>query len=747
MAFAKIRRMLPRQVTYLNTPHLRWPPMLNCEIEENLKPEKGPFLMRLLRTTLLAAVLGWGIAGGTPAQAAEPFGEYQYGPHWRNTLDVYVPSGQSGPHPLVVYLHGGSWLTGDKSDADQFADRLLARGMAVASLNYRYSQNATFPAQIHDCKGALRWLRAHASDFNIDANRIGVFGESAGAHLAALLALTGGNASLEGSVGGNGTFSSEVSCMVAASGTTDLFALVDEGGSMETESQLIGRSVPEIFANINTPSYANWVALVRAASPTWHASSNDPPTLILHGTEDDLVPFEQSQLLFDALLDDGVAVAFQTMPNIGHALPTQYELQIFDFFQQHLEASPGPVFDVINGSSSGDAFGTSIAMIDDVNGDGVADILVGAPYNDQRDVSAGRATLYSGASGTILRTFYGRTRGDLFGFAVASAGDVNNDGRGDLIVGAPAFDGAGNDSGRVYLFSGGNGAVLRSWTGQAAGDRFGRAVARPGDVDGDGTSDVLIGAPFADIRGSASGSASVYSGATGSRLLLLHGVRAGDRFGQAVTGGGDLNSDGRPDIIVASPFYDPSSSRINAGRILVYGKTGDQWSTRLAISGQMAGENFGFSISGNGDLTGDGIADFVVGAPGYDGAAVNNGLLRIYSGATGSLVRSVASSMAQANQGFGVSLAIVSDVSGDGRADVAVGSTHFHTNGVDVGRVVVLGNAGATVAKTVVGNLADSQFGFCLVDGTSKLVIGSPSMRVNGTNSGACLLYSTQSLP
>jgi len=708
-------------------------------------------------TIIVGATIG-GLAIAAPARAAEPIGDYQYADHWRNTLNVYVPTDRPGPYPLVVYIHGGGWLSGDNSAANLYADALLSRGIAVAGINYRYSYHDPFPAQLHDCKGAIRWLRAHADEFDLDVNKFGVFGESAGGHLASLVALTIGDATLEGNVGGNTSFSSGVTCLVDVYGPSDLFALVADGGTMAAESQLIGHSVPDIYQNIGNPSYASLVSLVRSASPTWHVSANDPPALILHGTNDDVIPFSQSQLLYDAMLDRGVTVAFQSMPGVGHELPVGYEQQVFDFLQQHLGGSEGGgsdgILDVLGGSSSGDAFGSSIAVIDDVNGDGIDDILVGAPFNDERGNSAGRATLYSGANDTVLRTLYGRSVGDQFGFSVASAGDVNGDGRGDFIIGAPAFNGSGVDSGRVYLYSGRNGAVLRMWNGRAAGDRFGRAVAGPGDVDGDGKPDVLIGAPFADPNGSASGSAYLYSGATGSKLVQLNGHRTNDRFGQAVGGAGDRNQDGRAEIIVASPYFDPSSTRTNAGRIMVYGKTGNQWATQLILYGQTAGENFGYAVNGPGDLNGDGVDDLAIGAPGHDGDAVNNGLVRLYSGTNGQLIRSIAPPSVQADQGFGASIAALADVNGDGRSDLAIGCLRFSTNGQDVGRVVVMADAGATVVKAVLGTLADSQFGFCVVsggdrdgDGVSDLLVGSPSMRINGTNAGACILYSTQELP
>ena len=173
----------------------------------------------------LAMMLTW----LSPA-AAQPKGvqalrnlPYVANGHERQRLDLYLPEKAEGRLPLIVWIHGGAWWAGSKEDCP--AVPLAAKGYAVASINYRFSQHAVFPAQIEDCKAAIRWLRANAAKYHLDADHIGVWGASAGGHLVALLGTTGGVKELEGK-GGNLDQSSRVQCVVDWFGPTDF---VDDG--------------------------------------------------------------------------------------------------------------------------------------------------------------------------------------------------------------------------------------------------------------------------------------------------------------------------------------------------------------------------------------------------------------------------------------------------------------------------------------------------------------------------------------
>lgn len=205
--------------------------------------------------------------------------------------------------PLVIYIHGGAFLIGDKENTVPL--ELLSQGYAVASINYRLSNQAKFPAQIEDCKAAIRWLRANAARFPIDTERFGVFGHSAGGYLAAML----GTASdvKEFDVGENLVQSSRVQAVINFFGPTDFvqnaFAIANP---KSPEAQLIGGAILE---NKDKAARANPIAYV---------TKDDAPFLIVHGDADKLVPYNQSELLEAALKKANVPVSFYTVKGGGH---------------------------------------------------------------------------------------------------------------------------------------------------------------------------------------------------------------------------------------------------------------------------------------------------------------------------------------------------------------------------------------------------------------------------------------------
>lgn len=228
-------------------------------------------------------------------------------------LDVFVPRRADKPMPVVVWIHGGGWRAGSKERCPTIP--LTARGYGVVSINYRLTDAATFPAQIHDCKGAIRWVRAHASEYGFDPDRIGVWGASAGGHLVALLGTSGGNKEIEGDVGGNLDQSSRAQAVADFCGPTSFLEFevtpenlkrVDSAGS--ALARLLG----------GPPSEKKDAA--RAASSTTYVSKDDPPFLIVHGDQDPLVPVQQARILADKLKQAGVDVTLHIMPGAGHGV-------------------------------------------------------------------------------------------------------------------------------------------------------------------------------------------------------------------------------------------------------------------------------------------------------------------------------------------------------------------------------------------------------------------------------------------
>jgi len=253
--------------------------------------------------------------------------EYVAGGHARNKLDLYLPAKADRPPPIIVWIHGGGWYAGGKEDCP--AVPLVTKGYAVASINYRFSQHALFPAQIEDCKAAIRWLRANAKRYNLDAGHMGVWGASAGGHLVALLGTTGGVKKLEGT-GGNLNQSSRVQCVVDWFGPTDFAKM---GGWQDKSDSPMARLVGGPVRDRRE--------LAAKANPIAYIGKDSAPFLIMHGTEDNLVPMNQSELLDRALRKAGVESTLVRVPGGGHGGPVfmspENRKKIEDFFEKHLK--------------------------------------------------------------------------------------------------------------------------------------------------------------------------------------------------------------------------------------------------------------------------------------------------------------------------------------------------------------------------------------------------------------------------
>jgi acetyl esterase/lipase len=253
------------------------------------------------------------------------------------SLDLYVPEAKPEKAlPLVVWIHGGAWLAGNKEHPNGVT--LLKEGFAVASLNYRLSNEAIFPAQIQDCKAAIRFLRAKADEYGIDQSRIGVFGASAGGHLVALLGVTADKKEWE--VGQHLDQSSQVQAVCDWFGPTNLLTMAAQSGPDSRiqhdapdspESRLIGATVPD------APEKAN------AASPLTYVTPDDTPMLIIHGDQDPVVPVQQSETFHAALEKSGVKSKLYIVKGGGHGQGFQkpeIEQMIREFFAETLRSKP-----------------------------------------------------------------------------------------------------------------------------------------------------------------------------------------------------------------------------------------------------------------------------------------------------------------------------------------------------------------------------------------------------------------------
>ena len=304
-------------------------------------------------------------------------------------------------------------------------------------------------------------------------------------------------------------------------------------------------------------------------------------------------------------------------------------------------------------------FGHAIAIVGDTNGDGYSDVLVGSPGDDSFGEDAGRVVVLSGLDGALLLDVTHTTPGDQLGVAVSGPGDVNGDGFADLLVGAYRSAVNGFHSGRALVFSGLDGAVLIDIAGPHVEAEFGIGVAGVGDVDGDGVGDFAVGAHHSDEMGDHSGSVRVYSGASATLLYLFTGDEPTDDLGHVVAAAGDVDADGVPDIIGGlHDNPDPGQARVYSGA------TGE---VLIQLDGDMPSDFFGHAVASAGDVDGDGHDDLLVGAALDDGAALNAGRALLVSGATGLTLREW--SGVAANDQLGLWLSTAGDFDGDGCLD------------------------------------------------------------------------------
>jgi hypothetical protein len=379
----------------------------------------------------------------------------------------------------------------------------------------------------------------------------------------------------------------------------------------------------------------------------------------------------------------------------------------------------GPTNTVLHtwsGTAAGDEFGSSVASAGDVDSDGTPDVVVGARFTDPNGQNSGEARVYSGATGSLLWSWSGGSMDDYFGAAVAGVGDLDGDASDDVAVGVPGADTSGWDAGQVVVFSGATGSAIRTWNGAAPGDGFCSAVASAGDVDADATPDVIVGVPFGDVLAVNAGEARVFSGATGAALRVFFGSQLGGWLGHAVAGAGDVNGDGFSDLIVGAPNLYPKRAFVFSGgdRSILHllipppngvgykfgwsvGSAGDAngdgipdvvvgspgsglFQSAILYSGATGSVlqsiwgwcgSFGESVAGAGDLNGDGKDDVLVGAPGLPGAGVQPGCVTARSGSNGSVLHTWNGSYP--THQFGKSVAGAGDLDGDGAADLVVG--------------------------------------------------------------------------
>ena len=399
---------------------------------------------------------------------------------------------------------------------------------------------------------------------------------------------------------------------------------------------------------------------------------------------------------------------------------------------------------ILSGGVPGESFGCSVAGAGDVNGDGYGDVIVGAYQSGQIGLAAGRAYIYFGGLRPQNRPdviLAGEAAGDAFGVCVAPAGDMNKDGYADVIVGAYQNDARGANAGRAYVFFGGPRPDERPdlvLSGEAAGDAFGYAVASAGDVNQDGYADVIVGAYENSTRGAGAGRAYLFLGGArpdASADLVLSGEAAGDRFGISVGAAGDMNHDGFGDVVVGA--YQNDAGGADAGRAYVFfggARTDDR--ADLVVTGASAGDSFGFAVSGAGDVNHDSFGDVIVGAYHNSAGGKDAGRAYIYSGGAAPSERpALVLTGEAAGDAFGYAVAAAGDINGDGFSDVVVGAYGNDAGGSAAGRAYAFfGGASDTAPDfTQTGEATLDNLGFAVSgagdvdgDGAADLIVGAP---------------------
>ena len=407
--------------------------------------------------------------------------------------------------------------------------------------------------------------------------------------------------------------------------------------------------------------------------------------------------------------------------------------------------------------------GISVSTAGDVNGDGYSDIIVGSPEFNNGESNEGIAQLFygnsSGVSSTPAWSYESNFAGAKFGFSVMTAGDVNGDGYADVIIGAPEYKPGLYVLGRIYAFYGSSSGLGSDYDWDRtlnfiANPYFGYSVCTAGDVNGDGYSDVIAGAPFITY-----GVAYVYNGypagLDSSYNWSGENNQAESQLGYSVSLAGDVNGDGYADVIAGAPFFDNGNT--DEGRAYVYygSSTGISASPDWTKEINEDSAQFGFAVSTAGDINGDGYSDVIVSANLWNGSNYNNqGRAWVYNGSSTGLSSSASwdYNPQQDNAQLGSSVSTAGDVNGDGYSDIIVGAENYNSGETEEGKVFVFYGSSLGLTPnpvwTAEGNQANAHFGNSVstagdVDGDrySDIIIGALDYDNGQSNEGAVFMY------
>ncbi len=440
---------------------------------------------------------------------------------------------------------------------------------------------------------------------------------------------------------------------------------------------------------------------------------------------------------------------------------------------------PADAFDwYYDGDGDNDQVGYAVSTAGDVNGDGYADVIVGAPRDRHTVEREGVAYVFYGSSSGLSATpnwrFGAGQKGARLGAAVGSAGDVNRDGYDDVVIGAPYYkkETLLPDAGRVYVFYGSAGGLsaVPDWVldGEQRDARFGASVSAAGDVNGDGRDDILVGSPGYANEGVQEGRAYIFLGFSGGQTTTLFWFCDADQssalLGAAVGTAGDVNGDGYDDVVVGAPQYDVDVDiDVDVGEtdegaaFVFYGSADPAGITSVLLGGEQAGAEFGVSVGTAGDVDGDGYDDLVVGAPRYDAGGGDEGAAFVFYGSASGLRGSAPHRLLgdQPEARFGFSVRTAGDVNGGRYGDVIVGAYLYgikNPEAPDAGRGFLFrGSAGGverTAHWTAEGDKAEAWLGYAVGsagdvngDGYDDIIVGAPQYKHETEIRGRVMVY------
>jgi hypothetical protein len=393
------------------------------------------------------------------------------------------------------------------------------------------------------------------------------------------------------------------------------------------------------------------------------------------------------------------------------------------------------VLQSIHGAAIGNKLGV-VARAGDLNNDGTGDWIAGEPSDDS---GRGLVRVFSGVDQTLLLLLQGDLPGQRFGSSVGALGDVDGDGHDDVVIGAPASGIAGG-MGSVSVHSGRDGSLLFSVSDDEAESGYGFAVSGVGDLNGDGTPDLAVGAPYRDSNGPDAGSVFFLDGTNGTTIQQLNGSAAYENFGHSVSG--PVLSDADGGIIIGAK----NGGESFRGVARVYDRS--TLTLDHSFMGSQAFDRLGHEVCVAGDVNNDGVTDFITGTDPRDdsGKPTGPGYVRVYSGTDGTLLHQVAGAL---GEGFGMHVAGVGDLNQDGHDDFAIGTPYADCNGVDSGMVETYSGLNGVVLHRVSGSSAGDHFGSSLAglgdvnnDGENDVAIAAPSSDIAGEDAGTVLVLS-----